>query len=81
MNSGIVVPSDFLAMAEKAMCQLREAERTNVIYNMAKAIGTKRADSNESCLPVTRTSMGLLEYCANFFTASSLQQVKKLLAL
>lgn len=75
VNSSIVVPSDFLALSVKAMYQLKEARRTNVIYNMTKAIGTKRTGSNESRLPVTRMPMGLLEYCANFYSASSLQKV------
>lgn len=74
-NCSIVVPSDFLKLSLSAMSRLQEAGRTNVIYNMSKAIGTPRPDSEESRLPISRMPMGLLEYCVNFYSSTHVQQV------
>ena len=74
-NCGIVVPSDFLKLSLNAMSRLQEAGRTNMVYNMSKAIGTLRPDSEESRLPISRMPMGLLEYCVNFYSSNCLQQV------
>ncbi len=70
-----VYPSDYLILSLEAMVQLDRGGRTNVMYNLAKAIGTKRPNSQESRLPVSRMPMGLIEYCSNFFCSSDMQQV------
>ena len=59
-HHGMVVPSDFLALSLQAMIQLERGGRTNVLYNLAKAVGTKRPDSQESRL--SRMPMGLIEH-------------------
>ena len=69
------VSHDFLQLVVEGMEQLHVADRTNVIYLLAKALGTLRPDSSESLLPTRRMPMGMLEYIVNFFTASSVQQV------
>lgn len=74
-KAGIIVPSDFLELSLAAMVRLKEAGRTNIVYNMVKAIGTQRPNSEQSLLPVTKMPMGLLEYCVNFFSSTHLQQV------
>jgi hypothetical protein len=58
------------------MENLHRAGRSNVLYLLAKALGTTRPDGSDSLLPISRMPMGLLEYMVNFFTASSIQQVQ-----
>lgn len=69
------VPDDFIALAARAMLQLMSSDRSNVLYNLAKAIGTIREDGSDSRLPTKRMPMGLIEYIANFFVADNLQSV------
>ena len=71
-----VVPKDFLCLAASAMGQLSIGGRTNVLYNLAKGMGTLRPDSKESRFPINRMPMGLVEYAAQFFAFDNLQQVK-----
>ena len=71
------VPDDFVALAVKAMMQLKDNNRSNVLYNMAKAIGTIRKDGSDSRFPIKRMPMGLVEYIASFFAADNLQSVSK----
>lgn len=69
------VPSDFLELAARGMQHLCQKGRTNVIYSMAKVVGTMRSDGSDSLLPTARMPMGLNEYVVNFFAASSVQKV------
>jgi hypothetical protein len=69
------VPSDFLELVARGMQHLRQKGRTNVIYSMAKAVGTMRSDGSDSLLPTARMPMGLIEYAVNFYTVSSVQKV------
>lgn len=61
------VPKDFLCLATSAMVQLSKGGRTNVLYNLAKGIGTMRPDKKDSQFPVMQMPMGLVEYTAQFF--------------
>jgi len=47
-------------------------KRSNVLYNLAKGVGTLRGDSSDSRFPMP---MGLVEYAANFFVSDNLQKV------
>ena len=69
------VPSDFLELVARGMQHLHEKGRTNVIYSIAKAVGTMRSDGSDSLLPTARMPMGLIEYAVNFYTVSSVQKV------
>ena len=71
------VPKDFLCLAASAMNQLSIGGRTNVLYNLAKGMGTLRPDSQDPRFPINRMPMGLVEYAAQFFANDNLQQVKK----
>ena len=73
----LTVPKDFLCNAANAMLRLSDGGRTNVLYNLAKSIGTLRADKKDSRFPVKRMPMGLVEYIAQFFAVDNLQQVCK----
>ena len=70
------VPNDFLHLAASAMLQLANNGRTNVLYNLAKGIGTLRQDEEDTRFPVKRMPMGLVEYTAQFFASDNLQQVR-----
>ena len=59
---------DFLEVLSSAMVRLKAADRSNVVYKLAKGIGTGR-------FPVDRMPMGLVEYAVNFFTAESVNAV------
>ena len=71
------VPKDFLCLAASAMSQLSIGGRTNVLYNLAKGMGTLRSDSKDSRFPINQMPMGLIEYAAQFFAFDNLQQVKR----
>ena len=42
------VPKDFLCLAANAMVQLSNGGHTNVLYNLAKGMGTLRPDKRDS---------------------------------
>lgn len=71
----LTVPIDFLTSAAIAMNRLASFNRSNVVYNLVKGIGTMRSDGSDSLFPVKRMPMGLLEYMSNFFAAENLQGV------
>jgi len=49
------------------MSQLRYRQRTNVMYNLAKGLGTQRVDGSDSRFPTKCMPMELIEYTADFF--------------
>ena len=49
---GIHIPNDFLQLAIAAMCHLKANQCHNVLYDLAKGIGTLRADKSDSIFPV-----------------------------
>lgn len=69
------IPVDFLRLAAEGMQNLHVSGRSNTIYLLTEALGTKRADGSDTLLPIKGMPMGLIEYTAAFFTASSLQKV------
>ena len=69
------VADDFLFLVAHGIQHLHQQKRSNVIYSLAKAVGTMRPDGSDSLLPVKRMPMGLIEYAVMFFTASSIQKV------
>ena len=69
------LPNDFLELVVRGIKHLKHCQRSNVIYVLAKALGTVRPDQSDSLLPAKRMPMGLIEYAAMFFTSSSPQQV------
>lgn len=69
------MPEDFLELVATAVHHTHKCRRTNVIYNLAKALGTMRVDGSDSLLPAKRMPMGLVEYTAAFFAASSINKV------
>ena len=72
---GLKIPKDFLVLASSAMLHLSKKNRSNILYNLAKGIGTIREDGLDSRFPTQRMPMGMVEYTANFFVADDLNQV------
>ena len=54
---------------------LSDSGQTNVLYNLAKGMGTLQPDQSDSCFPIKQMPLGLVEYIAQFFAADNLQQV------
>ena len=48
------------------MDHLQACCHSNVIYLLAKSLGTLRPGRSDSLLPAKRMPMGLIEYCVNF---------------
>lgn len=69
------IPDDFIKLSINGMSHLRKCGRSNVIYSLAKSLGTMRPDQTDSLLPARRMPMGLIEHCVNFFSATAVNQV------
>ena len=70
------VNSDFLQFFLDASRHLKECNRPNVVYGVAKAIGRMRPDRSDSRLPAKRMPMGLLQHMVNFFNADTYNKVR-----
>ena len=57
------------------MQQLSATGRTNFLYTLAKGLGTRRADGEDSVFPAKQLIAGLFEYSANFFISVHKSQV------
>lgn len=75
VSEDINVPEDYLIYTAQAMNQLSISGRSNVLYKLSKGIGTMRPDNSDSCFPCKRMPMGMLEYMADFFASTVIQQV------
>ena len=64
---GLSVPVDFIKLSLRGMQRLNDAGRFNVIYGLAKGLGTDRPDGSGPCFPTSRMPMGLLQYIVQFF--------------
>ena len=71
----VSVPEDFLKLVAQGMVQLQNAGRSNILYSLAKGLGTMRPDGSDSIFPSRQLVTGLVEHCANFFAASFSEQV------
>ena len=71
-TSSVSVSEDFLCLAAAAMINLHNGGRSNVVYNLAKGIGTQRQDKSETRFPIKQMPMGLIEYVTEFFAVDDL---------
>lgn len=67
----VYVSTDFLPLSLNAMKQLSTCGRSNILYGLARGLGTKRADGNDSLFPSKKLITGLFEYCIQFFNAGN----------
>ena len=71
----ITLPQDFLELCVQAMSHLRQCGRSNVLYSLAKGLGTLRPDKSDTKFPAKRMPTGLLQYMVEFFAADNFSQV------
>ena len=76
----IKVPIDFLKLTAAGMVHLLPCNRGNVIYLLAQAFGSMRADESDSLLPAKRMPMGLIEHTVNFLNVDCNFQISGLMA-
>ena len=69
------VPADFLQLSLIAIRHLNQCGRSNVVYGVAKAIGTMRPDGSDSRLLARRMPMGMLEYMVKFYNSNTYVKV------
>ena len=50
-SQGVHAPKDFLQLFLRASLHLNDCNRTNVIYGLAKAVGSMRQDGTDSVMP------------------------------
>ena len=50
------------------MANLRHNSCSNILYNLAKGLGTPRTDGSDSRFHVKRMPIGLIEYTAKLFS-------------
>ncbi len=74
----ITVSCNFIELSLEAMKYLKLCGRSNVLDSLARGLGTKRQDGEDSLFPAKRMPMGLLEYMANFYAAEKLPSVSGL---
>ena len=70
-HRGVQFPADFLLLTLAAMEYLKKANRSNIVYQLSKAVGTQRPDESDTLLPCRRMPMGLIEHCVSFFNSTS----------
>ena len=59
----------------QAMLHLKQCDRSNILYSLAKGLGTLKPDGSDSKFPAKRMPAGLLKHMVNFFAADSLSLV------
>ena len=73
----ITIPEDFLTLFLKASQHLKSCHRSNIVYGLAKALGTMRSDKSDSRLPAKRMPTRLLKYTIKFFNADNVLDVNQ----
>ncbi len=68
-------PSNFAEIASNAMVILQEHNKPNIVYNLAKCLGTYRPGTTATIMPINRMPFGLLEYQIQFFSCTNTSQV------
>ena len=73
------VPRDFLELSIKGMIQLEMTKRSNILYGLAKGLGTQCSCGSDSLFPTKQVITGLVEYSINFFNAKTIAEVRLLI--
>ena len=74
----LALPADYLQLSLNAMKHLENVGHCNVLFELAKGLGTMRLDGHDSLFPTSRMPMGLLHYMVYFFTNDSGRNVSDL---
>ena len=64
----LALPADYLQLSLNALKHLENVGCCNVLFELAKGLGTMRLDGYDSLFPISRMPMGLLHYMVCFFT-------------
>ena len=70
------VPSDFVDLCCKGIHVLNKNGKDNILYYLAKGLGTPRADESGPSLPIDRMPFGLLSYNIRYFALDAVNKVK-----
>ena len=73
---GVQITSDYLYLSICATMHLNQSGRSNLLYGLAKAMGTMRSDGSDSRLPAKRMPTGLIAHIVAFFNADSYHKVR-----
>lgn len=65
-RANISVPNDFIQLAVKGMVELHATGRSNILYSLAKGLGSQRSDASDSLFPCKQLVAGIVEHCVNF---------------
>ena len=68
-------PADFASQSIRAMKQLQEHGKNNLLYKFAFCIANSRPGSDVPLFPLTRMPFGLVEYQIGFFSVTNIAQV------
>ena len=52
-------------LAAQGMAQLKKAGRSNILYSLAKGLGTMRTSGSDSIFPSKQLVIGLVEHSVN----------------
>ena len=70
------VPSDFVRLCCTALKTLHENGKQNIIYHLARGLGTQRADGSGPRLPIDRMPFGLLSYNIQYFSSDTVNNLR-----
>ena len=70
------VPSDFVDLCCKGIHVLNKNGKDNILYYLAKGLGTPQADESGPRLPIDRMPFGLLSYNICYFALDAVNKVK-----
>ena len=70
------VPSDFIDLCCKGISVLHQNGKDNILYYLAKGLGTPRADKTGPRLPLNKMPFGLVSYNIRYFALDSVNNVK-----
>ena len=69
------VPSDFIELCCKGINTLNLNGKENIIYYLAKGLGTPRQDGSGPRLPIDRMPFGLLSYNIRYFAMETVNNI------
>ena len=67
---GVHVPEDYLRLSLCALKNFEAHGKLNIVYELAKGLGTMRPNQSDTCFPMTRMPFGMMDYMAAFFNST-----------
>ena len=69
------IPSDFIDLCCKGINVLHQNGKENIVYYLAKGLGTPRRDGTGPRLPIDRMPFGLLSYNIRYFALDKINNI------